>query len=153
MDLPDLPNWHALGVMLLTVAALFLFTRERIPIETTSILVLAMLAVSFTVFPFEADGEKLEPEEFFLGFGNEALIAISALMMASYGLVRTGALAPIGRWTAALWNMSPNGAMLGMLVDHGDHQRVHEQHAAGRDDDPDPDQRRDARRAPRLRKR
>src|SRR5688500_1111574 len=102
--------------MLLTVVALFLFSRERVPIETTSIIVLAVLAVSFTVFPFEADSEKLEPEEFFVGCGNDALIAISALMMASYGLVRTGALAPIGRWTAALWNVSPNLAMVGMLV-------------------------------------
>lgn len=116
MGLPDLPNWHAAGVMLLTVVALFVFSRERIPIETTSILVLAALAVSFTVFPFEADGERLEPEEFFLGFGNDALIAICALMIASYGLVRTGALVPIGRWTAVLWKVSPNGAMLGMLV-------------------------------------
>ena len=116
MDLPELPNLHALGVMLLTVAALFLFTRERVPIETTSIIVLATLAVSFTLFPFEADGERLEPEQFFLGFGNEALIAISALMMASYGLVRTGALVPIGRWTAALWKVSPYGAMFGMLA-------------------------------------
>jgi di/tricarboxylate transporter len=116
LDLPELPNLHALGVMLLTVAALFLFTRERVPIETTSIIVLAILAVSFTLFPFEADGEELAPEQFFLGFGNEALIAISALMMASYGLVRTGALVPIGRWTAALWKLSPYGAMLGMLL-------------------------------------
>jgi di/tricarboxylate transporter len=116
LDLPDLPNWHALGVMLLTVIALFMFSRERIPIETTSILVLALLAVSFTVFPFEADGERLEPEEFFLGFGNDALVAICALMIASYGLVRTGALVPIGRWMAALWDVSPNGAMAGMLV-------------------------------------
>lgn len=116
MDLPELPNGHALGVMLLTAAALYLFSRERIPIETTGILVLAVLAVSFTVFPFEADGERVEPEAFFLGFGNEALIAISALMMASYGLVRTGALVPLGRWTAAFWNVSPNAAMLVMLA-------------------------------------
>lgn len=116
MDLPELPNLHALGVMLLTLAALFLFTRERIPIETTSIIVLAVLAVSFAMFPFEVDGQKLEPEQFFLGFGNEALIAIAALMMASYGLVRTGALVPIGRWIAALWKVSPYGAMLGMLA-------------------------------------
>ena len=116
MDLPELPNWHALGVMLLTTAALFLFSRERIPIETTSILVLAILAVSFTLLPFEADGERVDAEAFFLGFGNEALVAISALMMASYGLVRTGALVPIGRWTAALWNVSPAGAMFAMLL-------------------------------------
>jgi di/tricarboxylate transporter len=116
VDLPELPNWHAVGVMLLTAAALFLFSRERLPIETTSILVLALLSVSFTVFPFEAEGERVEAETFFLGFGNEALVAISALMMASYGLVRTGALVPIGRWTAALWNVSPGGAMLAMLA-------------------------------------
>ena len=102
--------------MLLTVAALFLFTRERVPIEITSILVLAVLAISFTVFPYEGDDGPLEAEEFFLGFGNEALVAISALMMASYGLVRTGALLPIGRWTAALWNTSPSIAMLGLVV-------------------------------------
>jgi di/tricarboxylate transporter len=119
LDLPELPNWHALGVMALTAAALFLFTRERVPVETTSILVLAALAVSFTLFPYEVEGEALEPEQFFLGFGNEALIAISALMMASYGLVRTGALVPIGRWTAALWKVSPYGAMFGMLVSTG----------------------------------
>jgi di/tricarboxylate transporter len=107
VDLPELPNWHALGVMLLTVAALYLYTRENMPIETTSILVLAVMAVSFTVFPFEARGERLEAQDFFLGFGNEALIAICALMMASYGLVRTDALTPLGRWTAALWKISP----------------------------------------------
>jgi di/tricarboxylate transporter len=116
LDLPALPNWHALGVMVLTAVTLFLFSRERIPVETTSILVLALLAVAFTVFPFEADGERLEPETFFLGFGNEALVAISALMMASYALVRTGAIVPLGRWTAALWNVSPHWAMLGMLA-------------------------------------
>lgn len=102
--------------MALTVVALFLFTRERLPIEMTSILVLAILAVSFTLYPYEGKGERLDAEDFFLGFGNEALVAISALMMASYGLVRTGALVPIGRWTAALWKISPSGAMLVMLV-------------------------------------
>ena len=61
MNLPDLPNWHALGVMLLTVVTLFLFARERVPIETTSIFVLALLAVSFTIFPFEADGGASSP--------------------------------------------------------------------------------------------
>ena len=96
--------------------ALVLFSRERVPIETTSILVLAVMAVSFTLFPFDAEGERVEAESFFLGFGNEALVAISALMMANYGLVRTGALVPIGRWTGALWKVSPAGAMLAMLA-------------------------------------
>src|SRR5688572_6159949 len=102
--------------MLLTASALVLFTRERVPIEVTSMIVLALLAVGFTLFPFEGKHGKLEADEFFLGFGNDALVAICALMMASYGLVRTGALLPVGRWTAALWSLHPRGAMLLLVL-------------------------------------
>ena len=38
-----LPNAHALAVMILIVVALVLFTREKIPLQTTSLLVLATL--------------------------------------------------------------------------------------------------------------
>src|SRR5688572_8183625 len=102
--------------MLLTASALVLFTRERVPIEVTSILVRTLLAIGLTLFPFEGKAGKLEAEEFFLGFGNDALVAICALMMASYGLVRTGALLPVGRWTAALWSQHPQVAMLALVV-------------------------------------
>jgi len=34
--MPPLPNEHALAVLALTVVALYLFTRERIPLETSS---------------------------------------------------------------------------------------------------------------------
>ena len=39
----------------------------------------------------------------FAGFGNSALIAVSALMVAGQALVRTGAMEPIGRMFAKLW--------------------------------------------------
>ena len=42
---------HAVAVMLLTVVALFLFSRDRIPIETTSLLILVALVVGFEIFP------------------------------------------------------------------------------------------------------
>lgn len=109
-------NAHALAVMALTVFALFLFSRDRLSIESSSVLVLALLALGFVLFPYETNDGPLEVETFFLGFGNEALIAIGALMIASEGLVRTGALAPIGRWTAGIWQVSPQAAMLGILV-------------------------------------
>ncbi len=48
-----LPNSHALAVMILILAALILFTRESIPLQTTSLLVLVALSVGFTLFPFE----------------------------------------------------------------------------------------------------
>ena len=110
------PNAHAIAVMALIVLALYLFSRENVTIESSSVLVLALLTLGFVLFPYQSGEKKLDAEDFFLGFGNEALIAICALMMASEGLVRTGALAPIGRWSARVWQTSPALAMLGILA-------------------------------------
>ncbi len=69
-------------MLVLTVVALFLFTRDRIPLESSSLGILIVLVAGFHLFPYERDGEVvLGPADFFSGFGNEALIAISALMM------------------------------------------------------------------------
>jgi di/tricarboxylate transporter len=101
-----IPDPHAIAVMILTVGALYLFSRETLAIETSSLLVLALLAIGFTVFPFRSHGEAFQPIDFFSGFGNEALIAICALMMASQGLVSTGALTPLARLIGRLWNFN-----------------------------------------------
>lgn len=107
-----LPEPHAIAVMLLTLGALYLFSRDSIPIETSSLLVVAVLAIGFTLFPYRRpDGGELDPIRFFAGFGNEALISICALVMASQGLVSTGALAPIGRVVHRVWQLSPLLAM------------------------------------------
>ena len=42
-----LPNAHALAVMILIVVALVLFTRESIPLQTTSLIVLVALYFVF----------------------------------------------------------------------------------------------------------
>ena len=97
MSLPPIPNAHALAVLLLTILALILFTREKIPLESSSLLVLTGLAVGFELFPFQTAGRVLHAVDFFQGFGHEALVAVCALMIAGQGIVRTGALEPIGR--------------------------------------------------------
>ena len=107
-----LPNMHALAVMIIIVVALALFTRENIPMETTSLVVLVVLAIGFQLFPFESDGQRLAPSDFFLGFGNRALIAVSALMIVGQGLISTGALEPVGRLLARLWRKSPALSLL-----------------------------------------
>jgi di/tricarboxylate transporter len=107
-----LPNVHALAVMMLIVAALVLFTRENIPLQTTSLLVLVALTVGFTLFPYEADGRVLQASDFFLGFGHKALIAVCALMIVGEGLIRTGALEPVGRFLARLWRRGPAVSLL-----------------------------------------
>jgi di/tricarboxylate transporter len=101
-----IPEPHAIAVMILTVGALYLFSRESLPIETSSLLVLAILAIGFSIFPYQSHGKVFEPIDFFAGFGNEALIAICALMMASQGLVATGALTPLARMIGRVWGFN-----------------------------------------------
>jgi di/tricarboxylate transporter len=111
-----LPNMHALAVMVLIVAALVMFSREEVPLETTSLLVLVALTVGFTLFPFETEGTRVNASEFFLGFGNRALIAVSALMIVGQGLIRTGALEPVGRFLARMWRKGPILSLLLTLL-------------------------------------
>lgn len=113
MEMPTLPDEHGIAVLLLILVALFLFTRERIPLETSSLAVLAVLAAGFEIFPYARDGAQLHAVDFFKGFGHEALVAVCALMIAGQGLVRTGALEPVGRTLARLWSTRP---MLSLLL-------------------------------------
>jgi len=108
---------HAIWSLALTVTALILFTREKIPLETSSLLVIVLLAISFSVVPYtSSSGTTLDPISFFSGFGHEALIAVCGLMVAGYGIVRTGALDPVGRGLAKLWSISPSLSVLVTLL-------------------------------------
>lgn len=111
-----LPEPHAAAVLLLTIFALFLFTREKIPLETSCLLILTLLAIGFQLFPYETPFGILSPTQFFSGFGHQALIAVSALMVAGNGLVRTGALEQVGRLLATFWQKAPAVSFLLTLV-------------------------------------
>jgi di/tricarboxylate transporter len=102
--------------MALTLVALYLFSRETLRIETSSLLIVTLLAVGFIVFPYRGSSGDLDPLHFFGGFSNDALIAICALMMASQGLIATGALTPVGRVVSRIWTWSPLLAMGAVLV-------------------------------------
>jgi di/tricarboxylate transporter len=116
MNLPPLPDTHAIAVLILIVFALFLFTRESISLETSSLTILVILVVGFEIFPYAAAGKAIHAIDFFSGFGHEALIAVCALMIAGQGLVRTGALEPVGRSLANLWSISPKLSLLLTLL-------------------------------------
>jgi Na+/H+ antiporter NhaD/arsenite permease-like protein len=100
----------------MTVLALYLFTREKIPLESSSLFVLVALVVGFELFPFSGSGGVLDTQFFFHGFGHEALIAVCALMIAGDALVRTGALVPVARRLGRVWKRSPAAALLATLV-------------------------------------
>jgi len=114
--MPPLPDQHALAVLALTAVALFLFTRERIPLETSSLVVLVLLTIGFEWFPYEGATGPLHAVDFFSGFGHEALVAVCGLMIVGHGLVRTGALEPVGRLLARIWSRSPQLTLLLTLV-------------------------------------
>lgn len=116
MPFPDLPNNHALFVLLLTVFALYLFRRDDIPLETSCVIVLLLLTIGFSFAPFHNFNGRLEPMQFFSGFGHEALVAVCALMICGQGLVRTGALEPIGRFLGSIWKSSPLFSLLLTLL-------------------------------------
>ncbi len=114
--MPTDPDIHAVAVMLLTVLALILFTRDRIPIEATSLFILIALALGFELFPYAPDGRALEPSSFFSGFGHEALVTICALMIIGRSLETTGALEPVARIMAKTWKTHPSFSLLATLV-------------------------------------
>jgi di/tricarboxylate transporter len=111
----SLPDTHGIAALALTVFALFLFSRDRIPLETSSMIILATLVLIFELFPYSRGGEFIEAKDFFLGFGNEALITIAALMIAGKGLETTGALQPVALGLARAWTARPKLAMIATL--------------------------------------
>jgi len=110
--LPALPDIHAIAVILLTGVTLYSFARERIPLETTSFLVFVSLVVGFNIFAYPG----MEPEAFFLSFGNEALLTICALLVVGKGIETTGALQPLANLISSGWQTRPLLALLTVLV-------------------------------------
>ena len=102
--------------MLLTVAALYLFTRDRIPLEGSALTVLIVLLIGFQIAPYVSDGRLFRATDFLTGFGHEALITICALMIIGKGLEATGALQPLVSILAKAWLARPALAPLATLV-------------------------------------
>ncbi|NQV99104.1 MAG: SLC13 family permease [Rhodospirillales bacterium] len=116
MPFPAAPDAHGLAVLILIIIAFALFTRESIPLETSSLTILVLLVAGFEIFPYTHGPVTIHAIDFFSGFGHEALVAVCALMIAGQGIVRTGALEPVGRSLSKLWSISPLFSFLLTLV-------------------------------------
>lgn len=103
-------------MLCLTAIALVLFTRDRIPLETSSFAILILLVALFQLFPYVGEKGEIEATQFFVHFGNEALVAVCALMIVGRALETTGALQPLATFVAAAWQVSPALALLGTLI-------------------------------------
>ncbi len=110
-------NLHASVTLGLTILALFLFAQEKIRLEFSSLLILTILVVFFSLFPFvKTDGQSIVAADFFIGFGHEALIAISSLMILGKGIEKTGALKPLAKMLSQYWSKSPALTFLLTLI-------------------------------------
>jgi di/tricarboxylate transporter len=114
---PPLPDYHTLFVLLVTGFALYLFMRDRLPLEASGLTILVVLILAFHLFPYAGvDGAELEPQDFLAGFGNEALITICALMVIGKGMETTGALQPLALGLARAWTVRPRLASLATII-------------------------------------
>jgi len=111
-----LPDAHGIAVLGLTIVALILFSRDRIPMETSCLVILSLLVLGFQLFPYRFDGKLIQSTEFFRGFGHSALVTIVSLMIIGKGLETTGALQPLAAVVAKAWAARPKLALLGTLI-------------------------------------
>ncbi|HSG64385.1 MAG TPA: SLC13 family permease [Gammaproteobacteria bacterium] len=111
-------SWHALAAIAVTVGALVLFTRARVPIERSCIVVLLTLIAGFEIFPYRSSmsATELRGIDFLAGLSNEALITICLLLIAAKGLEVTGALRPLGSLLMRLWSRNRSIALLSTLL-------------------------------------
>ena len=91
----------------MTGLAMFLFTKDRIPLETTGLGVLVLLILMFFFFPYK----NIQPADFFFNFGHEALITICALLIVGRGIESTGALQPVAAIMTKYWLEKPTFAL------------------------------------------
>lgn len=114
MPLPPDPN--ALFAIALAVAAIVLYTRESVPLESSSLFVLLVLLLWFHLVPIEYASSRVEPADFLASFGNEALIAVVSLIVLARGLEVTNALQSVGQVLARLWRNRPKLALLATML-------------------------------------
>lgn len=83
--------WFSLSV---TVIAVILFVREKVPLEVSSIFILGLLMLFGQFFPlYDGAGDNsLSAASLLQGFANPALIAVLALLVMGQGLIQTDAL-------------------------------------------------------------
>jgi di/tricarboxylate transporter len=111
-----MPGYHAVAVMVITIAVFYLYTRPWIRMEAVSLLLLTSLLVTFHLFPFNGQDRRLSDAEILQAFGHPALVAICSLMILGRGLTMTGAMEPAVRMLSRIWTWNPSLGLLLTLV-------------------------------------
>ena len=78
--MPELPSPHAIAAIVLALVAVYLYTRDRIPLETSSFLILAAILVWVERYDVVELGERVRAGDILADFGNEALLSVVCLV-------------------------------------------------------------------------
>ncbi len=106
-------NMHVWMTFAVILVAIVLFAIDRIPIELSSIAVVAVLLLLFHLFPLNgADGAPLlDARALLAGFANPVLFAILALLVVGQGLFHTGAVEKSTEIIGRLLHVAPKYAL------------------------------------------
>jgi len=88
-------SWYVLGLLVL---ALVLFSRARIPLDVTALVVLLLLVLPGVLTPREA----------LAGFGSDTVALLIALFVLTAAIARTGVVERVGLRVASLAKRHPN---------------------------------------------
>ncbi len=112
------PMIHMWATMAFIVVAIVLYAQERLPMELTSLGLIAALLAFFHVFPLRGPEavNLLGARELLAGFAEPALISVLALLVMGQAIVHTGALDRPARWLATLRRHHPVAAIAACLA-------------------------------------
>jgi len=86
------PIWQMWVLFAVIAAAVVVYASDRLPMEITSVGVLAVLLVFFHVWPIPTEGVVLNSRALLAGFSDPALITILGLIVVGQGLIQTDAV-------------------------------------------------------------
>ena len=95
----DLYMWF---IFILIFVSMIFFSIDKIPIEITSVGIIAILVIIFQNSPFLGvmSGIPISIEVILKGFANPSLLALMSLLVIGHGLLITGALEGIAVWVS-----------------------------------------------------
>lgn len=111
-------NYHMCFVLLITGIAVYLFAREKYPLEVTSIIILTALLLFGQLFPLPDANGRNQLDSYYLlaGFANPALIAVLALLVMGQAIIRTDSLRPLIKFFVGNKFLPPRAAIVGILL-------------------------------------
>ena len=93
------PIFHMWFAVIAVIGAILMYSREKIPLDAASIVLVVVLLVFGQIFPLldEQGKNMLSASKLLSGFSNTSLIAVLCLLIMGQGIMTTDALRPVVR--------------------------------------------------------